>query len=284
MKKWTTKLITILLSCSMLMMSSCVNYNLFQGNSSKKVNDPELFDWGYEDTTADDLNYSDTVGLDAAVLEERKEKRLSSEVKHILKYDDKLSISIWNHDELSMGSIFGIYNSNEVYGKWQTIDYEGKVKLPKIGQVHLGGLSIQEAEDLLAKELSEYILDPIVVVKVLNREITILGEVKEPGNFNLDKEHNTLTEMIGKSGGFNFYADTKKVKIVRGEANEKKEYLVDFTRLDPIQATQILLQPGDVIYIPSQKSKNIVQKSPTLIPFTSAITTLIVVLSFNKGN
>jgi ActR/RegA family two-component response regulator len=38
--------------------------------------------------------------------------------KHHIQIDDKLSTSVRGHDNLSIGSLFGIYNSNEVYGKW----------------------------------------------------------------------------------------------------------------------------------------------------------------------
>ena len=50
---------------------------------------------------------------------------------YTLKKDDKINISIWDHDDMSVGSIYGIYNSNEVYGKWLMLDADGNVEVPK---------------------------------------------------------------------------------------------------------------------------------------------------------
>jgi len=50
-----------------------------------------------------------------------------------IKSDDKINLSIWDHDNMSVGSVYGIYNSNEVYGKWLMVDHEGLINLPKYG-------------------------------------------------------------------------------------------------------------------------------------------------------
>ena len=51
----------------------------------------------------------------------------------IIQIDDKISVSIWNHTDMSVGSVFGIYNSNEVFGKWLLVSKDSTVFLPKIG-------------------------------------------------------------------------------------------------------------------------------------------------------
>ncbi|TAE89828.1 MAG: hypothetical protein EAY81_01730 [Bacteroidetes bacterium] len=111
-----------------------------------------------------------------------------SAFEHLIKPDDKLSISIWNHDDLSVGSIFGIYNSNEVYGKWLLVDKKGEVAVPAAGKIKLAGLSTRQAADTLKILLSHKIVNPVIVVRVLNLQATVLGEVKNPGVFMLEKE------------------------------------------------------------------------------------------------
>src|SRR6478752_1117870 len=75
----------------------------------------------------------------------------SGKYEYIIKPDDKISVSIWNNEEISVGSIFGIYNSNEVYGKWVLVDVLGDVALPKIGKVKLSGLTCKSAADTLIR-------------------------------------------------------------------------------------------------------------------------------------
>ena len=83
-----------------------------------------------------------------------------------IKTDDKISLSIWNHDDMSIGSVFSIYNSNEAYGKWVLVDKAGFVSFPKIGKVKVSGLNCPQAADTLQALFAKYLVDPIIVVKV----------------------------------------------------------------------------------------------------------------------
>jgi polysaccharide export outer membrane protein len=194
--------------------------------------------------------------------------------EHQIDVDDKISVSVWNHDNMSIGSLFGIYSSNQVYGKWVMVDVLGYIMAPKIGRVKLAGLTCLEAADTLASIYSVMLVNPNLVVKVLNREVTVLGEVRSPGKYILEKESNTLTEIIGNTQGFDFYADKKKIQLIRNN----KSYQVDFTQLIN-NNYQILVQSGDVINVPSRKGKAIDKKAPTIIPFSSVLTALAVIFS-----
>ena len=126
-----------------------------------------------------------------------------------IKKDDKLSISVWGEDELSVGSAYGIYNSNGVYGKWLMVDMEGVIEIPRIGTYNVSGKSIIELKKELKLILSKWLVNPIVDVKVLNKEITVLGEVRDPQVIQVDKDQNTLLELIGRCNSFDSYANLK---------------------------------------------------------------------------
>lgn len=194
--------------------------------------------------------------------------------------DDKVTISVWNHDDLSVGSLYGIYNSNEVYGKWLMVDAEGMIPVPRIGLVKIGGLTQREARDTLVKKYSLLVVNPVVEVKVLNKEITILGEVKTPGNYLLEKEHNTLVELIGRSGGFEFYANRKQVQVLRVVDGLQKQIIVNLTGRDQRFAANVQLHPHDVIVVPSRKGKMWDKKSGSVIPVASVISALALVFNF----
>lgn len=204
----------------------------------------------------------------------------SGKYEYIIKPDDKISVSIWNNEEISVGSIFGIYNSNEVYGKWVLVDVSGDVALPKIGKVKLSGLTCKSAADTLIRIYNRFIVNPIVVVRVLNMEVTALGEVRNAGNYMIDKDHNTILEVIGKAGGFDFYADLRHVKLIRKVSLENKEYVLDFSKEEALLYNRIPLHSGDVIYVPTKAAKTLEKRTPIVLPFASAITTIIVLLKF----
>lgn len=203
--------------------------------------------------------------------------RKDSSYQHLIDTDDKLSVSVWNHQNLSIGSVFGIHNSNEVYGHWILVDAEGNVLLPKLGKVQLKGLTTMEASDTLSTLYSEMLVDPIIVVKVQNREVSILGEVRTPGKYLLEKEQNTLTEIIALAQGFDFYADKEQIELIRNN----KCYKIDYTVLQN-NDYQIIVQSGDVINVPTRRGKMIDKRSPTLIAFASAITAIAVLISLTQ--
>lgn len=200
---------------------------------------------------------------------------LTQQYQHILAPDDKISISVWNHDDLSVGSSFSIYNTHESFGKWILIEKNNTATIPYIGIDTLGGLTLKQAEERIAKKLSKNLQKPIVEIKVLNREITVLGEVKSPGNYIIEKELNTLIEAIGKAEGINYYGNSKEIKIIRNN----KSYVVDLTDMDDFEKNNIYLQAKDIVYIPSKKGKKIDLKAPVIIPFASLITALGIIFS-----
>lgn len=198
--------------------------------------------------------------------------------EHVINVDDKLSVSVWNHQNLSIGSVFGIHNSNEVYGHWILVDSRGDVMLPKIGRVHIQGLTTLQAGDTLTRLYSEILVDPIIVVKVQNREVSVLGEVRTPGKYLLEKEVNTLTEIIALAQGFDFYANKEEIELIR----DNKCYKIDYTVLQN-NDYRIILQSGDVVNVPSRGGKLIDKRSPTLIAFASAITAIAVLISLTQN-
>jgi len=193
----------------------------------------------------------------------------------VIQPDHKISVSIWNHDDLSIGSVFSIYNSNEAYGKWVLVNDSGEVVLPRVGKVRLGGLTCPAAADTLEQLYAPILVDPVIVVKILNREVTVLGEVRTPGVYLLEKEKNTLTELIGKAQGFERYADLERVQLIR----EGVSYELDLTELNQPSYHSLVMQAGDLLHVASRKEKRLDEKAPTIIPFASALTAVAVFFS-----
>lgn len=195
--------------------------------------------------------------------------------EHIIGPDDRISVSVWGHDDVSVGSIYSIYNSNEVYGKWIQLDQDGTLILPQLGKVALAGMTVPEANAFLEAKYAELLIKPTVNVKVHNLNVSVLGEVNHPGNYELGKYRNTITEVIAKAGGATFYANKKKVKLLRKD----KEYHLDLTRMSAAEMYKINIQRGDVLYIPSKGGKVVDKKSPTFLALSGVLTTGLLILS-----
>lgn len=190
--------------------------------------------------------------------------------QHVIKPDDKVSLSIWNHDDMSFGSVYSIYNSNETFGKWLLVNDSGTVNLPKIGETKIAGMTCQQATIMLTERYKEYLVKPVVAIKVLNKRVNVLGEVRLPGSYITEEERITLATCLSFAQGMTDQAELSSVQLIRGSEN----YLIDMQK-EGIEAHDIVMMDGDIIHIPSKKGKRFKQSAPTIIPFTSVVTALV---------
>lgn len=237
------KKLIIFTTLSILALSSCKTTNLFEDkHAGNKVSD-----------------------LDSVFISKEN-------YQYHIRKDDKITISLWGQDELSVGSTYGIYNSNEVYGKWLMVDAKGNIEIPKIGTFYVEKMTLIDLKDTLKVLYGEWIKNPVVDIKVLNREITVLGEVRDPQVINVDKERNTLLEMITRCKGFEFYANAKYIKVLRQVGEHVYVANINLTEKGNYQMKNINLYPGDVVIVPSKKYKEFDKRVSTIIPFSTTLT------------
>lgn len=205
--------------------------------------------------------------------------KTSDNYNYIIRKDDKINLGVWNNDDLSVGFVFGQINSGVDQGKWLLVDENGEIPVPKIGNLKVEGLTIVEAKKMIATALAQTIQSPIVDLKVLNMEVTVLGEVKLPGKVHLEKEKNTLVEVLGFAGDFDFYGDKKKIQVIRSVDNKPQSVTLDLTNLDSLSANNILVHPGDIVYVRAKKRKAWDKTAySTVIPAASAVTAILLII------
>lgn len=131
---------------------------------------------------------------------------------------------------------------------------DGTLALPVIGRVKVEGLSRLEAankiQDLYGKNL---IKDPIIDVKIINLKVTVLGEVRRPGNYQLIKDNASLIDMLGEAGGITDKGNEKRVKIVRGGIVNPQIMEVDLSDVASLSSPAMMMQNNDVVYIEQNK-------------------------------
>jgi len=174
----------------------------------------------------------------------------------ILTEGDKITLSIWGHEELSIGSVNSVYTSNEKSGKWLVLDPEGKVNLPRIGRIKLGGLTVKEAGYYLEQQYGRILTNPIINVRVLNHFVTVLGEVNKPGRYNLENDAVSLIELLGMAEGLSNYSQNEKLEVIRIINDQPVKLTIDLTDLASLPQKNITLQRDDVVYIGPTKRKD----------------------------
>ena len=197
-----------------------------------------------------------------------------------LRPDDIVTLSVWDHEELSVGSIYGHYSVNENEGKWTKVDALGNLDVPKVGSYHVAGLTVPEAEEQLEKLLGKWIVNPQLTLKVLNMEATVMGEVTLPGKQRFEKERNTLVEVLGRAGDFGPYADKRHVKVLRQTAAGSQATEINLTTLSSFERHNLVIVPGDVVYVPAKDGKQFDRKAPTVLGIASIVSTALILIRF----
>lgn len=129
----------------------------------------------------------------------------------------------------------------------------GTVTMPLIGSVRLRGLTTDQAASAIEGRLRDgYLVKPQVSVSIegrVRRTITVLGQVRQPGVFQLSADRQmSLVEAIGMAGGATRIANERKVTVKKaGGGGTLVVSLKDITRG---KAADIKLGDGDVVTIP----------------------------------
>jgi polysaccharide biosynthesis/export protein len=154
---------------------------------------------------------------------------------------------------LSAGDLIevSVYNVPELTSKVR-VGNSGDVYLPLIDYVHVADLTVEEAQELLAKRLEGggFVRSPHVTIFVdesASQGVTLLGEVTKPGIYP-DLGDHKLYEMISQAGGFTPKA-ARKVSIIR--RNQSQPINLDLPRnLADDLSSNVDVLPGDTIMVP----------------------------------
>lgn len=156
-----------------------------------------------------------------------------------------------NSYQIGAGDIIGIqvWREPELNVK-QTVRPDGKISMPLLGDVVATGLTPVQIREKLTAELKEYVLNPNIMVEVLqvrSKKYTITGEIGRPGSYPLTAPTTVIDALTG-AGGFRDFANRKKIVIIRGEERLKFNYNDVIKGKNREQ--NILLQDGDLIVVP----------------------------------
>jgi polysaccharide export outer membrane protein len=150
----------------------------------------------------------------------------SENAEYVLGPGDKLHLNVFGEADLS--------------GDF-TIDGQGTIRLPLIGQVRAAGYTPPQLEGVIGSALSQgYLKSPRVAVEVATyRPFYIIGAVNRPGQYPYVDHMNALN-AIALAGGFTPTAVESVVFIRREGSNEETEVPVDRTTA---------IHPGDVLKV-----------------------------------
>lgn len=134
---------------------------------------------------------------------------------------------------------------------------DGTIQFPVLGNIKAEGLTKKELQDnitnmILSKKL---LIDPLVEIRFLNYEVTVLGEVAKPTVITVPSEKISLLKAIGLAGDLTIYGKRENVLIIREENGKKKTRHVNLNSSNFFSSPYYYLQPNDVVYVQPNKAR-----------------------------
>ncbi len=175
---------------------------------------------------------------------------------------DKLSIIV-NSQDPRLTTLFNLSkgegnSSNTQVELGYTLDSQGNVDFPVLGSIHLAGMTREEVAVYIKKELQSHdlIKDPVVIVDYLNLSISVLGEVNNPGRYNIDKDCLTFLDALSQAGDLTIHGKREKVMVLRNEEGKQRVYGVNLCSAEHIYTSPAYyLKQNDVIYVEPNDTK-----------------------------
>jgi len=147
----------------------------------------------------------------------------------------------------TFGSQLGMNSNVEL--ETYMVTNEGTIQFPVIGTVEVKGLTNNELAEKIKTAIEDYVKDPIVNVRILNFQISVIGEVSNPGTFNIQDDHVTLTKALAMAGDLTIFGKRENI-LIMGEEEGKKTYAyLDLTDANIVNSPHYNLRQNDVVYV-----------------------------------
>lgn len=189
-----------------------------------------------------DTSRRDTIGKEAVVMPEA-----------VIQKNDLLSIQVYSAS--INPQVDALYNLPQGATTTATsnggflVDARGNIEYPRIGSLHVEGLTKTQLADLIKQKLEGQLTQPSVVIRFVNYKITVLGEVRTPGSFTVPTERLTVLEALGLAGDISEFGQKNNVKVLRENNGKREVGTLDLTSSAMFNSPFYNLQQNDVVFV-----------------------------------
>jgi polysaccharide export outer membrane protein len=136
-----------------------------------------------------------------------------------------------------------------------SIDKNGFIQLPVLGNIQVENKSVPEVSAILQDSLENILSQPTVTVKLVNRFVSVLGEVQRPGHFSYSQEKLTVFDALGLAGDITEYGDRNDVILTRNENDRNLRINIDLTSAELMTSEYYYIRPNDMVYVKPMRKK-----------------------------
>lgn len=159
--------------------------------------------------------------------------------EYVIGPEDVLEIDVWNNTAIS---------------RTVPVRPDGKISLPLLNDVQAAGLTPMQLQAVLSKKLVEFIPTPqvsVIVREVNSFKVSVLGEVKKPGRYEL-KSRTTVLDLLAMAEGFTEFASRGRIIILRRDGAKTERIPFNYNAVVSAdgKARNLVLEPGDIVLVP----------------------------------
>jgi polysaccharide export outer membrane protein len=197
----------------------------------------------------------------------------------VLSIDPQTSEIFSTGEEMRLGSYGG---GSGIIG--YLVDEKGNIDFPFVGSINVATLTTTQASDKIQKALSDYVSNISVIVKYIDNQVTVMGEVQRQGVYTFTQDKISIYEAIGLGGGITRYGDRKNVILTRNIGEKIMHYKLNLSDSKIVSKDYYYVLPNDIIIVEPLKAVSTSYSNITYTTILSSITTLIAVLLFTGVN
>lgn len=151
--------------------------------------------------------------------------------------------------------VFGVSDLNGLY----QVDFEGRLKLPLIGEVPaIGKTAVELSTDLEDRYAQSYLQDPdvnVTIVESIGRRITVDGSINSPGLYPVTGTL-TLLQSVALAGGPSQGANPRKVVVFRQVNGERHAAAFDLIAIRNGNADDPNIFGNDIIVVDGSEARS----------------------------
>ncbi|MEJ2594513.1 MAG: polysaccharide biosynthesis/export family protein [bacterium] len=175
-------------------------------------------------------------------------------------------------------------NDANIYLQSYTVNEAGYLDFPMTGEIFVRNMNVDEIRDAIKEKLSEYLKELVVVVKLVNFNITLLGEIKNPGIYKIYQTNINLFEAISLGRDLTDFANRNQIAIIRQTKTGSSVHYVDMTKRDILSSEFYYLKPNDIVYALPVKGKQFTFANFPYGVVFGFISTTILMLNYFQNN
>ena len=137
------------------------------------------------------------------------------------------------------------------------VNTDGNIQLPILGTIKAAGITKKQFKSDITNIIvdKKLLIDPIVTIRHLNYEVTIIGEVGKPTVINVPNEKISLLKALGIAGDITIYGQKENALLIREIEGKRKVKRIDLNSKTFLSSPYYYLQPNDVVYVEPNKRK-----------------------------